>query len=279
MRYKNLCVFESEKIILSHSLFEYDADLNVANKPMAEYQVRLFKKGGFMYVNEDKKFMIGDNCVVITHPGESYSYTYCESCKVDRYHIRFSPEILTSDIMNDFPFDLFVFPIEEDSLIYSLFEKIDYYCQSLKDIQLETVLIHILEEILLNIALLYQKKDFESLHITNPLFTQIISFIDKNIHTSISLDSICEEFYISKSYLHHIFDKQLLISPKKYILSKKLSNARMDIRNGKNPSSLYSEYGFHNYSGFYRAYVKLFGYPPSEEKLHKQLLSTDASEF
>jgi len=279
MRYKNICVFESDKIILSRSLFEYDAMAYAPNKPMAEFQIRLFKKGGFIYANEDKQFSIGDNFVVITHPGENYYYSYDENCSIDRYHIRFSPEVLTSDIMKDFPYDLFVFPVEEDSVISELFAKIDYYCLNFDGERLETVLLHILEEIIFNLVLISRKKDFEVNHTSNPLFSEIISFIDKNIRNPLTLDDICEEFYISKSYLHHIFDKQLHISPKKYIISKKLSNARMDIRNGKNPSSLYSEYGFQNYSGFYRAYIKLFGYSPSEENKCKRRDYNSVFEF
>ena len=270
MRYKNLCVYESEKIVLSRSLFEYDISNTGANRPMTYFQLRLFKKGGFFYANEDKKFLVEDNCVVITHPGESYTYSYFEPCKVDRYHIRFLPEIFASDIMNDFPWDLLVFPVEEDSVISQLFGKIDYYCHNFKGERLETVLIHILEELIFNIVLVSKKKNIELNHTTHPLFSEVISFIDKNIHNHLTLDDICEEFYISKSYLHYIFDKQLLTTPKKYILSKKLSNARLDIRNGKNPTSLYSDYGFLNYSGFYRAYLKHFGYPPSEEKFRTQ---------
>ena len=71
--------------------------------------------------------------------------------------------------------------------------------------------------------------------------------------------------YISKSYLHYIFENQLNITPKKYILSKKLLHAQQDIRNGDNPTQVYSNYGFLNYSSFYRAYIKRFGYSPSNE--------------
>ncbi|MBQ4527524.1 MAG: helix-turn-helix transcriptional regulator [Clostridia bacterium] len=275
MYYKNLTCFESDKLILSHSLFEYEPSRTGQQTPMAEYQVRLFKKAGFEYRNEEKSFWVDDSSILITYPGEKYSYEYKKRCNVDRFHIRFSPLIFSSDIIKEFPADLYVLPIAENSFLAQLFEKIDFYCSELEGSTLETMLIHTVEEIVCNLVIASKKRISPIEHTENTLFSKISSFIEANIHHPLSLEDICNEFYISKSYLHHIFENQLSISPKKYVLFKKLSYAQQDIRNGKSPTDIYSEYGFLNYSGFYRAYKKCFGYAPSEEGNKNTIISRD----
>ena len=90
-------------------------------------------------------------------------------------------------------------------------------------------------------------------------------YIDSYMHTGLSLDTLCKELYISKSYLHQLFMRYLQISPKRYITSKRLLAAQLAIRSGARPTDIYTKFGFLEYSSFYRAYCKQFGYAPSEE--------------
>ena len=96
--------------------------------PNAEYQIRLFKKGGFTWTIEDKSFFIEDNYILITHPTEKYAYNIDSECKIDRFHIKFTPQIFDSDVLNDLPKDLHVMPIKSISSLAQLFDKIDYFC-------------------------------------------------------------------------------------------------------------------------------------------------------
>ena len=81
-----------------------------------------------------------------------------------------------------------------------------------------------------------------------------------------SLELICNELFITKSYLNKLFNLYLKMSPGKYIASKRLSAAQKEIRAGVNPTEVFAKVGFGEYSTFYRSYRAYFGYPPSEEK-------------
>ena len=52
-------------------------------------------------------------------------------------------------------------------------------------------------------------------------------------------------------------------------MQKRLIYAQKLIVKGQKPSKTYSDSGFSDYSSFYKAYLKFFGYPPSEEKVNR----------
>ena len=55
------------------------------------------------------------------------------------------------------------------------------------------------------------------------------------------------------------------MSPKQYIISKRLAKARKMIRRGERPTAVSAECGFGDYTTFFRNYKKYFGYSPSLE--------------
>ncbi len=57
------------------------------------------------------------------------------------------------------------------------------------------------------------------------LIDEICSYIDQKIHSKISVDEISDFFDISSRRLHQIFSKELGVSPKKYIIDKKMKKA------------------------------------------------------
>ncbi|MBQ7820448.1 MAG: helix-turn-helix transcriptional regulator [Bacteroidales bacterium] len=110
-------------------------------------------------------------------------------------------------------------------------------------------------------------KDIRQTHTcsVNILVNQALTFIDNNITKPISIDTICNSLYITKSHLHRLFIKHLNISPKQYILSQKLLLAKNEIFLGNKPTDVYLTYGLSNYSTFYRDYKKYFEHSQSEE--------------
>lgn len=278
MAYKNFSRFINDRLILSHSLIDYST--KESSSVMAEnaYQIRLFKKGGFLWTIEDKTYHIEDNYIAITYPTERHAYTYKNECTVDRFHIKFTPQILDSDVLDYLPRDLHVIPISSGSFLAQLFDKIDFWCSKLDGKMLETMLIHTVEEILCTLTLPPYNNIPQIDEIENPLFSKIIRYIEANIHSNITLDMICDYAYIDKTYLHYIFKKQLNITPKKYIHSKKMTYAQQDIRNGEIPTKVYLNYGFQNYSTFYRAYTKCFGHAPSNEFLNQKITIISSNE-
>lgn len=98
---------------------------------------------------------------------------------------------------------------------------------------------------------------------TDSLDSQIIRYVNDNLEKPLNLNMLCERFYISRSKLNQIFNRNTGISTWDYILNKRLNKAKALLVAGY-PSTRVAELcGFSNYSTFYRAYIKLFGVSPS----------------
>jgi AraC-like DNA-binding protein len=78
------------------------------------------------------------------------------------------------------------------------------------------------------------------------------------------LDEICNELFITKSHLHHLFMEQMGVSPKKYVMEKRLELAHRELTLGAKATEIYAACGFADYSSFFRAYKKHFGHSPAQ---------------
>lgn len=91
-----------------------------------------------------------------------------------------------------------------------------------------------------------------------------VMYIDSHLEEKITLDDIAKEMMRSKSSFCHLFEKKMKISPKQYILQKKLAYADMLINKGVPVSEVSCKIGYDNYSDFYRMYRKYFGKSPTK---------------
>ena len=101
------------------------------------------------------------------------------------------------------------------------------------------------------------------------LLERIISYVDENLCQPILLDDIATHTSRSKSSVCHLFEEKMKISPKQYILQKKLAYATQLINSGTPPTVAAIRIGYDNYSNFYKVYKKHYGVSPtSKTKTH-----------
>ena len=98
------------------------------------------------------------------------------------------------------------------------------------------------------------------------LAERLKAYVSDNLSGDLSVETIASAVNISSSGIIHSFKKELGISLHNYITQRRLIYARELIINGHQPSKIYTDCGYSDYSSFYRAYVKFFGRPPSKEK-------------
>jgi AraC-like DNA-binding protein len=123
---------------------------------------------------------------------------------------------------------------------------------------------NLIEEIFYNIIIEVSSSGQRSYEHTNPIVSRAISYIDENLLTLSGIEEICNELYITKSHLHHLFKKYLKITPKKYITAKRLALAQREIYAGKKATDVCLKCGFSDYSAFFRAYKNHFGRCPTD---------------
>ncbi len=79
-----------------------------------------------------------------------------------------------------------------------------------------------------------------------------IKYVDRHITEKLSLEDVAQALFISRSSLCHIFSERMQISPKQYIIQKKMAYATMLIENGMPMTQAARAVGYENYSNFYR---------------------------
>lgn len=118
----------------------------------------------------------------------------------------------------------------------------------------------------LNRALLKDSVQYLSDNSSNEKIVSIIDYLNRNLTKDISIDSLAEQFFISRYYLMHSFKEATGYTIGNYVATKRLLLAKELIRNGMSVTEVCYETGFRNYSTFSRAYKKAFGFSPSNSE-------------
>lgn len=98
------------------------------------------------------------------------------------------------------------------------------------------------------------------------LENRVIRYIHHNLRNPLSLEILCEKFFVSKSQLYRRFKKATGTTVSKYVLSKRMLSARQMIMDKEKATRIYTECGFQDYSTFYRAYQRYFGHTPRDDR-------------
>lgn len=156
---------------------------------------------------------------------------------------------------NRYPAALF----EDKNWIYYL-EKI---CSCKVNEQKELYLLVLLQELYENFETVKTNAhDFEA-----NSSKSIINYINRHLTETLSLDTICEKFFISKSQLNRNFKKTNGSTVWEYITAKRLLLAKEMLQNGGRPTEVYLSCGFNDYVTFYKAYKKHFSVSPQKISL------------
>ena len=265
---KHLYGYECQNFVYNHNLFE-NLDIDGIPPQFHDfYEIIFLKRGDISYSIEDKIYTVHENGIIFTRPGMIHRINFLNKDIYDRHDILFSEKIIFPEVLKMIPANMDVLHIKKYKYIDALFSGMDFYCSKFEGEALENILTHLIDEILYNIVISKEVTDSpaEDVFSVNPMVTKAVQFIEENLNKELSLEIICNELFVTKSYLHKLFNKYLKMSPGKYITSKRLLLAQKELREGSNPTEIFGQLGYGEYSTFYRSYKDYFGYPPSEEK-------------
>ncbi|MBQ7090858.1 MAG: helix-turn-helix transcriptional regulator [Clostridia bacterium] len=111
----------------------------------------------------------------------------------------------------------------------------------------------------------YHSESFSSSGDRVELIYSVVRYINENINSNLSLDMICEHFYLSKTHLNRLFKQATGSTVWNYILIKRLLRARELLSFGESPTNVYLQCGFQDYTTFFRAYKKQFNVSPKKD--------------
>ena len=258
-----------------HKNVDFSHQLDVASKPTENYykhlhyfnEILYFIKGDVLYnvEGEVRKLQEGDIVVI---PSGMYHFAMVNSSSTyERYVLKFTndvlPEFLADKIKEMGPF----FPNQKKYSV--VFDEFDTYFGKYSDDELHTLF---LSETVRMLVLLCHAQT-HALNQSTGIIDRLVKHIDENIREPITLDSLAENFNFSKSYISNEFRKAMKIPIMQYVRAKKIIAAHRLILNGEKKRVVAEMFSFDDYSTFYRSYVKVMGFSPTDIKKQSIKLS------
>lgn len=232
------------------------------------YELYYFAEGGGIYRVEGTPYPLKRGDILIMRPAEAHYIDITEIKPYTRLSVNFKYELFS----NIDPNGRLLAPFNNRKIgTYNLYRaenfKSNAYEVFIKNlmtdspdrrVQIITNLLPLLNEISLAYTSVTESE------VNKALDSRIISYINRHLYDDITLDDICEKFYISKTHLCRIFKKATASTVGEYITVKRLVNARQLILSGTPPTKAYLQCGFRDYSVFYRAYKNKYGFSPNK---------------
>ena len=125
----------------------------------------------------------------------------------------------------------------------------------------------------LNRAAISDEVEYISTNYAGTKINSIIQYINENLTSDLSVDSLSEKFFLSRYYLMHTFKAETGYTIGNYITIKRLSLAQSFIDAGLSIVEASQQSGFGTYSTFLRAYKKTYGTSPRKKAESQASLS------
>lgn len=235
------------------------------------YEIFYFISGNAEYSVEGNIYPLSHGDIVILNHMETHHLILKKNTPYTRIGIHFKPtidfkgefQVALMSPFQDRPLGCFNhFPVKKfpnNHWQYYLYGM----CRTEDSIKKQVYLMALLQEL----ADFYpQVKQMPTIRYADNILN-ITHYIDNHLSDPLTLEQICEHFYISKSQINRNFKTNLGTTVGDYILTKRLVMAKTKIQQGQKPSSVYLQCGFNDYSTFFKAYKKKFEHSPKEEKV------------
>ena len=233
------------------------------------YEAIFITSGKGRFVVEDRDIELKPKTLLLIKPYQYHCVILEKGIPYERQVINFSPSVLledTSKLLNDVllkneNIKFYSAKTVPDSVI-SIFDRMES-SENIPSQQRGTYIKMLLSELIL----LLSASEGESLSKNDgELGARVIRYLNENLTRDVSLDKLARRFFVSKYYLCRAFKKHNGISVHGYVNQKRVMYAKQLIESGETASGAAYKVGFGDYSAFYRAYVKIVGKAPSQEK-------------
>lgn len=237
-----------------------------------EYELLLFLEGDARYVVEEKNYTLEPGDIILIRKHEMHRIYHNRPVCYRRILLMVAPEFFQENHCQEYETQfLKTYPgmgnkiaadIVRSSGLYDAFERYRKYSEEFKLDMEAPVLKAIVTEIL---YLVNKIAGFSAADLTNSPMKPVILYLNNCYTEDITLDMLEEKFYMSKYYICRAFRRATGLTIHEYIRRKRLTKVRELKNSGMSISEAAMKSGFHEYSSFYRAYLKEYGVPPGKD--------------
>lgn len=242
------------------------------------YEIYYFVDGDADYFIEGKQYHLEPDSLLLLEPHAIHGVRVNSPEQYKRYTIHFHPKLIDIDRR---AFLLSAFSDGRHDGIHEVhFQNLKSFdlrpyldalinCEQLPH-QLSEKLIPIhLEALLAKLVLIRHFLQNSDNSITlSKTAADVTNYINQHLTENITLDALCEKFYVSKVHLNRIFTKSIGTTVFEYIAYKRIALARQLLENGIPAKEAAVQVGYNDYSTFFRAYKKIIGSAPTSEVSH-----------
>ncbi|MDF2586817.1 MAG: rhaS 9 [Anaerocolumna sp.] len=234
-------------------------------------KIIIFISGNINYSIEGKNYSLKPYDIVLVNAGEIHKPTVLDNSDYERIIIYVSTQFLNTYKEKDYNLSYcFERAKKEHSNVLRIpsLDKSKLYqvCQELEHSFSDNAFAKELYQKILFLEFMIQlNRTVISNHINyldsvngNEKLLPIIEFINEHITEDISIDTLSENFYLSRYYLMHLFKEGTGYTIGNYITEKRLLLAKNLVQNGSSITEACFQSGFKNYSTFSRAFKKAF---------------------
>ena len=130
------------------------------------------------------------------------------------------------------------------------------------EIASEAILLRFLVE--LNRLTITSSMNIKKEEVSSSIIPDVLEYINNHFCEKLTLSEIADEFFVSKYYLSHAFNNVVGTSVHRYIVLKRLIQAKQMLLSGIRSTTAATNCGFNDYAGFYRAFTAEYGVTPTE---------------
>lgn len=220
-------------------------------------------KGSYLVEGSQYELQPGD--ILIMRAAETHKLVISPDEPYERIAIHFSPSLLDSVPGGEQLLKPFLDrPLGQNNLyrgeerLRAAFMGFDF--EGVRNVRLN--LVSRLQLFLTVLNAVYDKRSSQAYPVDNGFQGQLVAYVNEHLFEDISLQSIADAFYRSRSQISRVF-RQATGSPLwEYVTIKRLLAAQAMLQRGESASSACVSCGFSDYSSFFRAYRSYFKHSP-----------------
>ena len=261
---------DSGNLTVSHC-FDESPKTAVFSKHMHEYHEILLLIKGDINFNIDGKLCALSPFDLLFIPASTYHVAIpATNSPYENYVINLSTAFPSGDYGKQSFQRPHIINIAGSIHFRNLFSLLDYYHETYTDKDFETASDLLINEMLL--MSLYLQRDVKETDrlaygdLDNSIVPKITGYIGDNLSSELNAKAIGKALNYSESYVRNIFYKKMGIGIQSYINKKKILAAHEKIMEGVSSRDASLQFGFSEYSSFYRQYRKVFGVSPKNNK-------------
>ena len=251
-----------------HTLTEHPDPENFTRHCHNMYELIYIRQGQGEFQVEGNTYSLYPGCFLVFMPQEFHCIRVREDTPYERFVVHFNREQIFENqetllaIFRNRALGINNLFADYNEIVPNTMQRIAS-CSELSEPERSTMAKLILNELL---VLLYGNFYISNENVTaKKLINRIIAYINEHLSETLRLSELAERFFISPTYLSHMFKRHTGLTITEYITGKRLSMAQGMIRKGETAIAAANACGYNDYSAFFRAYTRVYGKSPSSE--------------